>query len=327
MNVFLRHHYFYVSLAIFLLYLLSPNAVFAEEIVYTDEVPLQRTSWQKTLTVPLFDPKVGILTEIKFVLVGHVNGSALLENLDAEAAFVTAESVANIRLDRPNGTQITGASPTASREVFLTAFDNTIDFGGTSGVSIENIVGIDVSDETSFTDSETLALFTGPGTIELGISTKGRSRATGAGNLALSFNTLASAAVTVTYSIAHPAIALEKSTNGTDADQLPGPHIYQGEPVTWTYLVTNIGEVPLVDINLVDDQEGPITANCPQNILAINESMTCTVTGIAQRGQYTILQLSLARFPVICQANREWPQRRILATTWGLVSRQLTWKN
>jgi hypothetical protein len=93
--------------------------------------------------------------------------------------------------------------------------------------------------------------------------------------------------LTVTYTIAQPAIDLEKATNGEDADQLPGPLLYPGAVVTWTYTVTNIGEVPLVDLKVVDDQEGAVTANCPQNQLAVAESMNCTLLGLAQQGQYT----------------------------------------
>src|SRR5262249_45454155 len=41
-----------------------------------------------------------------------------------------------------------------------------------------------------------------------------------------------------------PGIALTKYTNGFDADLAPGPEITIGQPITWTYYVTNTGDVP-----------------------------------------------------------------------------------
>ncbi len=277
-------------LSLFLLaigYVLMPQWAHAEDRSYRDNVPLQPTNWNKRLSIPLFDPALGVLTKIEFVLAGQVNGNARLENLDAAPATVTAESVADLQLQRPDGTFIVRASPRAARSRQLGPFDNMLDYAGTSGVIINDIVGIDVSERVIYTNGADLQLFTGIGTIELGIRSTGRSQATGAGNLALGFSTAAGAAVTVTYTIAQPAIDLEKATNGQDADQLPGPIIYPGDTVTWTYVVTNIGEVPLVDLTLVDDREGDIIINCPQDHLAIAESMLCSLSGIAQQGSYT----------------------------------------
>jgi len=81
-----------------------------------------------------------------------------------------------------------------------------------------------------------------------------------------------------------PAISVEKSTNGQDADSAPGPTIAVGDPVTWTYVVTNIGDTELTNVALVDDQLGPIT--CPETTLAADEAMTCTAEGVAVEGPY-----------------------------------------
>ena len=81
-----------------------------------------------------------------------------------------------------------------------------------------------------------------------------------------------------------PAIDLEKATNGEDADDPPGPTLEVGAVVTWTFVVTNIGNVALVDVAVTDDQIGAIA--CPQTTLAVDEVMTCTANGIAQAGQY-----------------------------------------
>ncbi len=81
------------------------------------------------------------------------------------------------------------------------------------------------------------------------------------------------------------AISIEKATNGFDADAPPGPPLRPGSTVTWSYFVTNNGNVAIDDISVSDDKIGPIA--CPQTTLAAGESMTCTaVTGVVLPGQY-----------------------------------------
>ncbi|MGD8622976.1 MAG: SBBP repeat-containing protein [Anaerolineae bacterium] len=86
------------------------------------------------------------------------------------------------------------------------------------------------------------------------------------------------------YFGAAPAISLEKHTNGADADQPPGPYLLIGQPLTWTYLVTNAGNVTLTDVAVTDDQG--VTVTCPDVTLVPSATMVCTATGVAQAGQY-----------------------------------------
>jgi LPXTG-site transpeptidase (sortase) family protein len=81
-----------------------------------------------------------------------------------------------------------------------------------------------------------------------------------------------------------PAIDIEKLTNGENADVPPGPTVMIGDPVAWTYVVTNTGNVALTNVTVTDDQG--VTVTCPQTTLAVAESMTCTASGTAQLGQY-----------------------------------------
>jgi uncharacterized repeat protein (TIGR01451 family) len=84
--------------------------------------------------------------------------------------------------------------------------------------------------------------------------------------------------------VAEPAIEIEKATNGIDADDPPGPYIPVGDPVIWTYNVTNIGTINLTNVVVTDDQGVPVT--CLNDTLAIGVSMTCTAAGTATAGQY-----------------------------------------
>ena len=80
-----------------------------------------------------------------------------------------------------------------------------------------------------------------------------------------------------------PAIDIEKSTNDEDADRGSGPRMPAGTAVTWTYDVTNTGNVALIDIVVTDSREGDI---CVAAMLAIGESMKCTLEGTAITGRY-----------------------------------------
>ncbi|MBZ0286600.1 MAG: carboxypeptidase regulatory-like domain-containing protein, partial [Anaerolineae bacterium] len=84
-----------------------------------------------------------------------------------------------------------------------------------------------------------------------------------------------------------PLIDLVKSTNGDDANLPTGPLIPVGDPVTWTYLITNTGNTRLGIIALTDDILGTITcAEGPIPPLNPTETFLCTVTGMATLNQY-----------------------------------------
>jgi hypothetical protein len=81
-----------------------------------------------------------------------------------------------------------------------------------------------------------------------------------------------------------PAISIEKRTNGQRATLAPGPTLAAGSPVTWTYLVTNIGEVALAGVTVADDKG--VAVACPKTSLRPGEAMTCTGSGTAVVGPY-----------------------------------------
>ncbi len=86
------------------------------------------------------------------------------------------------------------------------------------------------------------------------------------------------------YGIA-PALTLHKLVNSVEATMAPGPFIPAGQVVTWTYLVSNTGNITLSNLALVDNQIGPIS--CGTSILSPSAGMQCTATGIATSGQYS----------------------------------------
>jgi len=91
-----------------------------------------------------------------------------------------------------------------------------------------------------------------------------------------------------------PSVALEKLTNGVNADTPTGPQIVVGDTVTWTYQITNDGDTDLTNVTLTDDQEGvitipaagSITGDDGDGILEPGETWSIVHTGTATSGQY-----------------------------------------
>ena len=88
-----------------------------------------------------------------------------------------------------------------------------------------------------------------------------------------------------------PAINIVKFVNGQDADSPTGPHVAAGSTVTFTYVVTNTGNVPLANVVVTDDKLGPITSftgdTNGNGLLDLTETWTYTTTATALAGQQT----------------------------------------
>ncbi len=92
------------------------------------------------------------------------------------------------------------------------------------------------------------------------------------------------------YFGADPKIEIVKKTNGTDNNSPTGPYILVGDPVKWTYEVTNPGNVPLSNVQVTDDQGvTPIYKSGDANNdgkLDLTETWLYEATGKAVKGQY-----------------------------------------
>lgn len=110
-----------------------------------------------------------------------------------------------------------------------------------------------------------------------------------------------------------PSITIIKYTNGDDANEPTGPEIQVGNPVAWTYLVTNNGNVALSEVAVTDNRG--VTVTCPKSTLAIGEQMTCTANGVATEGQYANVGTVTGRSPSGQQVTDNDPSHYIGRTT------------
>ena len=89
-----------------------------------------------------------------------------------------------------------------------------------------------------------------------------------------------------------PGINIVKFVNGQDADSPTGPHVAAGSTVTFTYVVTNTGNVPLANVAVTDDKLGTIASLASgdtngNGLLDLTETWTYTQTATAVAGQQT----------------------------------------
>ena len=109
------------------------------------------------------------------------------------------------------------------------------------------------------------------------------------------------------------AISIEKDTNGDDADTGTGPLVEVGDPVTWTYVVSNDGTVPLIDVTVNDDQLSAADIACDNHLADVDgnnvidvvrpgDQVSCTASGTAVIGQYENLA-DVAGTPAFASAD------------------------
>jgi len=91
-----------------------------------------------------------------------------------------------------------------------------------------------------------------------------------------------------------PSVSIVKSTNGVNNDSAPGIHLQAGvDNVTWTYQVSNTGNVTLSNVTVRDDNGTPADSSDDFTVgavtsLAVGASTSLTKSGgVANPGQYT----------------------------------------
>ncbi len=177
--------------------LLAASAAGAATLEYTSYVPMARTNWSTTVNLPKFDPSLGTLGAVNLAIVGHVEGDAAFQNLNASAATVTTTISARIELHPTPDTLLVAATPHIVKVDTVAGFTGDFSFDGPDARRYSDLVAAEsFSRDVPVLD---LSQFIGAGTIAIPVNSAALSSVRGPGNLIVQFSTRAAADVTVTY--------------------------------------------------------------------------------------------------------------------------------
>lgn len=177
------------------------------------------------------------------------------------------------------------------------SYGSTNATGTVSNVSPDELVRVQVTlsgttavivEEERATGKVTLCHNTGTGqyhSIEVSVAAEPAHRAHGDGEVGDPVPADPTKVFGANCQPAGASIEIKKSTNGEDANEAPGPTIEVGQPVTWTYVITNTGTLVLTGVVVADDMGVTVTCAGPST-LDPGQSITCTGTGVATEGQY-----------------------------------------
>ncbi|MBL8858290.1 MAG: choice-of-anchor E domain-containing protein [Planctomycetes bacterium] len=175
-------------------------------VQFSDAVILTTTNWDRTVTLPKFDPALGSLISVTLTLDGRIEGQAAVESSDSSPITITTQFKADITLARPDTSVLAVVIPQVDNVANLQPFDGTLDFAGPSGMTFANLMQSAQQSVVSPPPASDLVLFSGPGNIVLPVTARGTSQAVGSGNVTTSFATKAAAVVTVRYLYTPPII-------------------------------------------------------------------------------------------------------------------------
>jgi len=177
----------------------ATSAANAATLSFSGTVNRDLTDFDETVNIQQFDSSLGTLRSVTVELFGEIDGTARLENTSTRSpSTVSGQLSAALGLTGGPGGGITlNANPLRTvGPVTLAVYDRSLDFGGTSGTTIN---GLSASETQTQTLTSDLSSFIGSGTIPFNFSAVGTSRTTAGGNVASQFETFARARVNIIY--------------------------------------------------------------------------------------------------------------------------------
>ena len=160
--------------------------------------PDNTTDWSNTKTVAQFDPSLGTLTQVDITVTGTFTSEIEVENMSPMLSKVIGTVSGSLAVTGPGTTSVQVNSST-SQTFNASAFDGTLDFGGTSGHDFGQQTTPPGTKTVTLTGAGDLALFTGTSTVSVTASTAAASTGSGSGNLVTMVSSTAAADVIVTY--------------------------------------------------------------------------------------------------------------------------------
>lgn len=300
----------------------------AETIIFTDTVDMKFTNWVDALAIPGFDVNRGTLLKVDLMFEGFLHGVVSYENTGVTSAMITATHAITVAIETLEGT-ILNTLPQNSRAEVVAAFDGTSDGQGPSGRTF--VLTATQAITHTYLDPAILDQFIRQNELTFVVTATGNSLLSGPGNFdALLRAQAASALVTVQYTYRpperhiNPAFEFNKFTNGHDADQpndLDVPLLTPGAPVTWTYLITNTGNISfaLDEIQVTDDQVGVTPQFDPSSddgdeLLAPGEQWRFYATAIVQNLTINSLNVTVVNGCNFVIKNETLPTYRNIGT-------------
>jgi hypothetical protein len=249
-------------------------------LVKTVTLPSDLTNYNKTVSLPKFDPTLGTLTSVEVSFTGSITSDVQTENLSiTSAATITANASGVVSVSGP-GLNLSVPLTVIDGSFDAATYDGTTDFGGTSGHDFGPKTASGTK-TASIGDAATLAAFTGTGagTVDATVSANAEASSSGGGSLATNAVTSAAAAITVTYHYT-PNNALAPGQYTVVQMSPPSAAAHPAIAVT-------LGSQPSVDNNFADapptpssqtQSQSPVTVVSSQWTVANNQPTTLVLT-------------------------------------------------
>lgn len=252
----------------------------------SDSTGRQLTDFTAELNVAGFDSSLGELAAAELTISGSYDGQVLqITNQSGGTADFVVET--NVRLcadAMASGATINYAGCAASATSTTVMFDTgivqeTFQDLPAGAVSASAVPGSALdAHSTVVLDPTALAGFVDAASVTFGVATlAGFEALGGGGNSTVQVETFADVTLTVAYQ--YIALDVVKMTNGVDTAV-----VTPGDPVEWTYDVTNTGNTGIENVAVVDDLEGDV---CVIAAIAPGATERCTLTGVAGDAPYT----------------------------------------
>jgi len=179
------------------------------------------TSWNQGVNVPRFNPALGTLDSVRISFRCDVDGTVRAENLDIEAgALLTGQINAGCSIpDAVPGLPL-GVNPVVAVQFNASAFDNVLDYGGSSGFTSSVLTDSKSIVSGELTAPAVLSQFTGVGNYGIMVFATGLSSATGSGFVSSVINTFAQGFLTVEYTYTPRPDSVPQPNTPTDVPTL-----------------------------------------------------------------------------------------------------------
>jgi hypothetical protein len=146
-----------------------------------------------------FSSTMGTLTEVDVTVSGSYSTQFSAENLGASSSAIEGTTSANLTINVPGGA-IPLSIPAVTENFNATAFDGTVNYGGTGGKTFAPVTSSSAPQTTVLMSPEALAAFTGNFRMPISVSGHATGNATSSnGDLSDNFQTQTSVTITIVY--------------------------------------------------------------------------------------------------------------------------------